>query len=137
MRLAIPLAALVLAGCAAPGGPGGFPNLATQPTPTPPRALAVCTPRAVLDEGRNTRQYPSNCPATPALVDRYSLGREIARVEEEMREVDGLLASSDGPGFIGRSSRIAAGGLGSSALFARRLELNRVLQALKAEAART
>ena len=136
MRAFLVLAALALSGCAA-SGPGAYRALATQPEPTAPRAVAACTPQAVLAEGIHTRQYPSNCPATPALRDRYALGREIAWVEEELREVDGLMASGDSFGLIGRSSRIAAGGYGTGSLLARRLELNRILQALKAEAART
>ena len=128
--------ALALSGCAS-SGPATYPALATQPVPTAPRAVAACTPRTVLEEGRETRQYPSNCPVTPQLQERYALGREIAWVEEELREVDGLMASSDSFGLIGRSSRIAAGSYGTGSLLARRLELNRILQSLKAQAART
>lgn len=137
MRLsAFLLASLALAGCA-PSGPG-FQNLAVQPLPTPPQAVVACTPQVVLQEGRETRQYPANCPATPVLQDRYALGREIARLEEELREVNYLMASRDGGRLIGGPNRVFGRGFGSGGfLLGRRVEIKNALRALKAEAART
>jgi hypothetical protein len=134
--IAVLLASLALAGCAGTGG--GFQNLAVQPVPTPPRALVQCTPQTVLQEGRETRRYPANCPATAQLQDRYALGREIARLEEELREVNYLIASRDGPRLIGGPNRVFSRGFGSSGfLIGRRVEIRNALRALKAEAART
>ncbi len=127
---------LALVGCAASGP--GFQNLATQPVPTPPKVLAACTPQTVLQEGRETRQYPANCPATPQFQDRYALGREIARLEEELREVNYLIASRDGPRLIGGPNRVFGRGFGSRGfLIGRRVEIRNALRALEAEAART
>ncbi len=125
MRLTVLLlASFALAGCAASSL--GYQGLALQPEPTPPKVVAECTPQTVLQEGRETRQYPANCPATPALQNRYALGREIAWLEEELREVNYLMASRD------------RYGLGSKGfLLGRRIELKNALRALEAEAART
>jgi len=136
MRFPVIFTAMALAGCAASGP--GFQNLAVQPEPTPPQMLAACTPQTVLREGRETRQYPANCPATPVLRDRYALGREIARLEEELREVNYLMASRDGPRLIGGPNRVFGRGFGSGGfLLGRRVEIKNALRTLKAEAART
>lgn len=137
MRLIVLIiASLALAGCASSGP--GFQNLAVQPVPTPPKVLAACTPQTVLQEGRETRQYPANCPVTPQLQDRYALGREIARLEEELREVNYLMASRDGGRLIGGPNRVFGRGFGSGGfLLGRRVEIKNALRALKAEAART
>ncbi len=131
------LAPLLFAGCAGSDAVP-FQSLAPQPVPSPAQVVRACTPQAVLNEGRETRQYPANCPDTLALQDRYALGREIARLEEELREVNYLIASRDGPRLIGGPSRVFNRGFGSTAfLIGRRVDLRNALRQLEAQAARS
>jgi|GEM_PF-5601256 len=127
MRLALTLTAtLALAGCGVSGTAAPSAGYALQPNASPARAVTACTARATLAEGRATRQFPANCPAAdPTLSNTYSLGREIARLTEELREVEYLMASNDGRYY------------GSSGLLVvRQSELRRALRGLEADAAR-
>lgn len=127
MRISLVITAALLAGCAQPSSVGQ----------TVARAPVVCEPAAVLNEGRQARRYPANCPDTPELINRYNLGLRIAELEEEVREINYLIASRGSRGPIGSVAygRRSFRGFGSSGyLIGRRSDVKDELRFLKREA---
>ncbi len=125
MRLSIVTLALVMGGCA-------VQNPAHNAVTAIPQA--ACTADGVLEEGRQARGYPANCPDQPALIEPYRLGATIAALEEELREINYLIASRDSRSILG-GYRGFYGGFGSSGyLIGRRVEIKNALRALKRQA---
>jgi len=128
MRVSFIAIAALLAGCA---------EQTLFPSQTVTRAPVVCEPDAVLNEGRQARRYPANCPNTPELVDRYSLGFRIASLEDEVRDVNYLIASRDSRGLIGSigfRGRSFRGFGATGSLIGYRADLKDELRFLKREA---
>ncbi len=123
--LIIPALASLLAGC-----------VATAPVAPPAAKIATCTPESVIEAGRGGTLLPTSCKATdPQVRERYAIGRQVAKVEEELREVNYLIASRDGPRLLGGAARVGYRGFGSQAyLISRRIELKNVRRALRRQA---
>ena len=124
MRLVIiPAVASLLAGC-----------VATAPVPPRPAPVVACTPETVVDAGRYGTLLPVSCDATdPRTRERYTLGGQIARVDEEMAEVNYLIASRDGRGRFGTGGAFR-GFAGRGHLLGRRIELKAIRRDLRMRA---
>ncbi len=125
MRIAILTFAIALSGCATQATP--YDTVETTPQ-------VACTADGVLEEGRQARGYPANCPENPALIEPYRLGATIAALEEELRAINYRIASRDNGRRFG-GYRGFYGGFGSSGyLIGRRVEIKNTLRTLKRQA---
>ena len=124
MRLAAVIAVFALSACATDDSP--------SPAPVP-QPVAVCIAADVVEAGRTGADLPEACdPKDVRTRDRYAIGKGIARIDEELADVNYRVASRDGGRLLGGSARIGRFGAfdSSGVLISRRVELKNARAAL-------